>query len=1093
MKKLIIDGIETEANPEKTILEVARGLGIEIPTMCYNKALPGYGACRLCLVEVNQNGGKSSIQASCTYPALEGLIVKTNTDRVNRNRRIMAELLLARCPDSKEVKRIANELGVTKVRIEPKNEDCLLCGLCVRMCKQRMGRGAIGFAHRGSKREVQPAFDVQSEVCQTCGACFNICPTEAIKLERITKNVPRPLLSEFECGLTERPAIHIPFAQAVPNCAIVDEEYCVHLKNGDCKVCLEFCEADAINFDDKEQLQKLNVGSLVLTSGASTVSPEVKTEYGYGRYPNVVSSMQFERILSASGPYGGHVQRPSDRKVPKKIAWIQCVGSRDCKLGKGYCSSVCCMYAIKEAVIAKEHMGENLNNASIFYIDIRTYGKDFDKYYEKAKNELGIRFIRQRNANIREDAETHNLFLKYENEDGKLTEEEFDLVVLSIGFSPSEDSIELANKLSIELNKYNFVKTDEFNPLQTSRKGVFIAGNFQGPKDIPETVAQSSGIGSKVGEILKDARWTETKKKEYVPEIDVAGQEPRLGVFICRCGINIGAYVNVPEVVEYAKTLPNVVYVEENIYTCSADTQEIIKDRIKEHKLNRVVVASCTPRTHEPLFRDTIREAGLNKYLFEMANIRDQCSWVHMNEKERATEKAKDLVRMSVQKSIRLTPLEERKVEIIKSGLVIGGGISGMCSALSLANSGFPVTLIEKDTELGGQAKKIHRLIGGLNVEKKLTEMIDEVKNNKNVTLLLSSKIKEIKGYIGNFETIVDTSDGEKQIKHGVVVVATGAKEYQPKEFLFGKDERVITQREFESRLSNSQFPISNCQSIVMIQCVGSRNEEHPWCSRVCCAEAVKNALTFKEKFPRKDVYVLYRDIRTYGLMEDYYQKAREKGVIFIQYDEDTPPEVDNKKGELSVSIQDPILKRKLLIPCDLLVLSAGIIPHEENEELAKMLKVPLNEDGFFLEAHMKLRPVDFASDGVFLCGICHSPKFIDESIAQASAAASRAETILSKDYIEAGGAIAHVNEELCRACGECIEACEFNAVELVEKEVTGVEGWSPSKTQVARVNAVVCKGCGTCNVVCPTGAISAYHFTTEQIESMIKAAAVKL
>ena len=881
----------------------------------------------------------------------------------------------------------------------------------------------------------------------------------------------------------------------------------------ECMQCVEACEPDAIIHDMVAEVVDIKVGAVVLTPGYDEYVPEELSEFGYKKFKNVVTSIEFERIMSASGPTQGHILRPSDSKEPEKVAWIQCIGSRAPKINHGYCSSVCCMYATKEAVIAKEHAPDV--KPTIFYIDMRSYGKDFDKYIERAEKEVGVRFLRTRVSNISEDPETKSLYLTYEDSNGRLVTEKFHMVVLSVGLEAPRSNAELKEVFKIELDKYNFAKTEEFDPVLSTREGIFVGGAFSGPKDIPETVAQSSGIASQVASILKDARWTETKEKEYVPEIDVHGLEPRIGIFICHCGINIGGYVNVPEVVEYAKTLPDVIYAEENLYTCSADTQEKIKEAIKEHNLNRIIVASCTPRTHEPLFKDTIREAGLNKYLFEMANIRDQCSWVHMNEKERATEKAKDLVRMAVEKSSRLEPLEEIKVDIIKSALVIGGGISGMSSALSLANSGFPVTLIEKDSELGGQAKKIHNLLGGLDVKKKLSEMVDEVKNNKNVTPLLSSKIKEIKGYVGNFEIVVDTPDGEKQVKHGVVVVATGAKEYEPKEFLYGEDKRVVTQREFEKRLAEAGYQksevrsqksenmqqktdnlssnIYNLSSVVMIQCVGSRNEEHPWCSRVCCAAAVKNALKFKEKFPKKDVYILYRDIRTYGLMEDYYQMAREKGVIFIRYEENAPPEVDNRKGELSVSIQDPIIKRKLLIPCDLLVLSTGIIPNEGNEELAKMLKVPLNEDGFFLEAHMKLRPVDFASDGVFLCGICHSPKFIDESIAQASAAASRACTIISKDYIEAGGAIAHVNEELCRACGECIEACEYNAVELVEKEVTGVEGWSPLKTQVARVNPVVCKGCGACNVVCPTGAISAYHFTTEQIESMIKAAVVKI
>jgi len=915
--------------------------------------------------------------------------------------------------------------------------------------------------------------------CVGCGLCAEACVLKG------------KFPNEFDEGHGKRSAIYIPFPQAVPLIYIVDQKNCLLLKYGKCsKKCMEQCDANAIDFDQKDEQIELNVGAVVLTPGFDEYAPAELSEFGYGRYQNVVTSIEYERIMCASGPTQGHILRPSDNKEPKKIAWIQCIGSRAPKINHGYCSSVCCMYAAKEAVITKEH-SERLE-PTIFYMDMRTYGKDFDKYIDRAEKQLGIRFERSRVSSISEDPETKSLYLTYENSEGKLEKEKFDMVVLSVGLGAPEASSELKKIFGIELNEYNFAKTDEFSPISSTKEGIFVGGAFTGPKDIPETVAQSSGIASQVASILKDVRWTETKKKEYIQEMDVSGEETRIGAFICHCGINIGAYVNVPEVVKYAKTLPYVVYAEENLYTCSADTQERIKEKIKKHKLNRVIVAACTPRTHEPLFRETIKEAGLNKYLFEMANIREHDSWVHMNEKEKATEQAKDLLRMAVEKSSRLSTLDERKVEVTKSALVIGGGISGVSAALSIAKGGFPVTIVEKEKELGGEVRYIIRFLNGVDVQKRLKGIIEEVENHKNITVLKSSTIKEVKGYVGNFETTINTPSGEKIVKHGVIIVAIGAKENRPKEYLYGEDEKVITQREFEKKLTlNTE--LSTLNSVVMIQCVGSRNDEQPWCSRVCCATAVKNAIAFKEKYPSKDVYVLYRDIRTYGLKEDFYQKAREKGVIFIHFEEEMPPEVNNKDGELTVSIQDPILKRKLLLPCDLLVLSAGIIPREEREELAKMLKVPLNEDGFFLEAHMKLRPVDFASDGIYLCGTCHSPKFVDESIAQAAGAVSRASTILSRDFIEAGGAVAYVDEEQCRACGECIEACEFNAVELVEKEVTGVEGWSPSITQVARVNAVVCKGCGACNVVCPTGAISAYHFTTEQIESMIKAATVKL
>ncbi|TES92846.1 MAG: CoB--CoM heterodisulfide reductase iron-sulfur subunit A family protein [Candidatus Cloacimonadota bacterium] len=912
--------------------------------------------------------------------------------------------------------------------------------------------------------------------CVGCGLCADACVLKG------------KFANEFDEGHGKRGAIYIPFPQAVPLKYIVDEKNCLLLKYGKCsKKCLEGCAANAIDFEQKDEVVELDVGAIVLTPGFDEYIPDELTEFGYGRYENVITSIEYERIMCASGPTQGHILRPSDHKEPEKVAWLQCIGSRAPKINHGYCSSVCCMYATKEAVITKEH-SEKLK-PTIFYMDMRSYGKEFDKYIERAEKEMGIRFVRSRVSNLFEDPETKSLYLTYENSEGKLEKEKFDMVVLSVGLEAPKASNELKKTFGIETNEYNFAKTEEFSPVSSSRKGIFVGGAFTGPKDIPETVAQSSGIASQVASILKDARWTKTKKKEYVPEMDVSTEEPRIGAFICHCGINIGAYVNVPEVVKYAKTLPNVVYAEENLYTCSADTQERIKEKIKEHKLNRVIVAACTPRTHEPLFRETIKEAGLNKYLFEMANIREHDSWVHMNEKEEATEQAKDLLRMAVEKSTRLSSLEERKVEIIKSALVIGGGISGISAALSIAKGGFPVTIVENEKELGGEAKHIKKLLSGVDVQKRLNEIVDEIKNNKDITVFLSSNIKGIKGYVGNFETIVDTPQGEKTVKHGIIIVATGAKEYEPTEFLYGKNESIITQREFEENLSNPKSEIRNPKSVVMIQCVGSRNDEHPWCSRVCCTSAVKNAIAFKEKEPTKDVYILYRDIRTYGLKEGYYQMAREKGVIFIHFDKAQEPELDNKNGELSVSIQDPILKRKLVIPTDLLVLSAGIVPREGREDLAKMLKVPLNEDGFFLEAHMKLRPVDFASDGIFLCGTCHSPKFIDESIAQASGAVSRAMTILSKDHIETGGAVAYVNEELCRGCGECGNACEYNAIELIEKEVSGVIGWSPSKIMVANVKGVVCKGCGACSVVCPSGAISAFHFTTEQIESMIKAA----
>ncbi len=723
-----------------------------------------------------------------------------------------------------------------------------------------------------------------------------------------------------------------------------------------------------------EKYLNLTVGSIVVAPGFELTDPSLRKEYGYGHYPNVITSLEFERILSASGPFQGHICRPSDHSEPKRIAWIQCVGSRDPSINKGYCSSVCCMYATKEAIIAREHDSEV--RPTIFYMDIRAHGKGFDQYYERARDDYGVRFIRCQISKIIERPKSKNLLITYVDEDGKIVEEEFDLVVLSLGMSASEKSRSLARTLGIKLTPYSFCQTASLSPMETSRPGVYVCGAFQSPKDIPETVSQASGAAAFASEIISPARGELVTKKELPPEQSIAGEEPRIGVFICHCGINIGGVVDVPAVKEYAKTLPHIVYVDENLYTCSQDTQTKIKEVIRENQLNRVVVASCSPRTHEPLFQETIRDAGLNKYLFEMANIRDQCSWVHMDKKKEATEKAKNLVRMAIAKASLTEPLHEQELKINKRALVVGGGAAGMTAALGLADQGFEVVLVEKEKQLGGNLRDLYYTIHGNNIQEFMHSLIEKVHSHPLIQVILNGVIVDAGGFKGNFKTGIMSGPGMayRKVEHGVTIIATGGEEYKPKEYLYGQDKRIMTQHELEGKIAHKEIDPKDLQEIVMIQCVGSRIPERPYCSRICCSSAIKNALKIKEINPTAHIYIIYRDIRTYGFLEDYYTKARKAGVIFIRYDLENKPEVSLEKEGLRVSVYDPSLQETIVINSDLLILSSGIIPRD-NEELASLMKLQRTQENFFLEAHMKLRPVDFATEGMFLCGLAHSPQ----------------------------------------------------------------------------------------------------------------------
>ena len=892
--------------------------------------------------------------------------------------------------------------------------------------------------------------------CTGCGECSRHCPVTAV--------------NGYNLGIDDRRAAYIEYPQAVPLAFAIDTDTCIG-----CGLCENMCIADAITYEDKEREAHITVGSVILSTGSQGFDPAGLDHLGYNQWDNVVTSEEFERILSASGPYFGHLMRPMDREEPEKIAWLQCVGSRDQnRCGNGYCSSVCCMYAVKEAMIAKEHVHGDLDCA-IFNMDVRTFGKDYEKYYNRAKDKSGVRFLKSRIHTITEESETGDLIIMYTDETGTMQEETFNMVVLSVGLQVHQDAIALSKRLDIKLNKYNFIDTDPMAPVETSQLGIYTCGVIQGPKDIPGSVTEASAAASAAGAGLVAARGQDISRIDVPGERDVEGQEPRIGVFVCNCGINIGGVVDVPGVREYAESLPGVVFADENLFTCSQDTQDKIKEIIVEHKLNRVVVASCSPKTHAPMFMETLEACGLNKYLFEMANIRNQNSWIHANNPDIATHKAKDLVRMSVARVANLATLHEKEVPVNKRGLVIGGGISGMNAALSLGNQGFDVVLLEKESELGGFSRKLHHTIEGADIPAYIEKLTGQVTGHDKVEVVTEADIVGFEGFKGAFSTTVEIGPDKKPrtIDHGIFIVATGANEYTPTEFLYGEDERVTTQIGLSDRLAEKGA--DNLATVVMIQCVGSRNEENENCSRICCQNAVKNALDIKTKNPDTQVFILYRDMRTYGLLEDYYTEAREKGVIFIRFDKDVPPRVSSSDEGVLVTVKDHILQQDIEIQADLLALSAGVAA-ADTEKVSQIMKLNRNPEGFFIEAHVKLRPVDMPSDGIFLCGTAHGPKLITEAISQAQAAAARATTFLSKDVIKLSAITAKVDTENCVKCLTCVRACPFDVPQFnIEKKVI-------------EINEALCHGCGVCTAACPRQVIDLSFYEDKQLICKIDA-----
>ena len=880
----------------------------------------------------------------------------------------------------------------------------------------------------------KPRF-VDPKRCTFCEACLKVCPVE---VER-----------EFGGGLEKRKAIYLPFPQAIPHSLVIDPKTCTR-----CGECVKVCSPGAIDLDMKEEQQKIQVGTIILGFGFEPFWAQRKGEYGFGRYENVLTSIQFERLLSTSSPTQGMPVRLSDGKRMEKIAFIQCVGSRDPSCGQDHCSTICCMYATKQAMIAKDRSPDL--GITFFYMDIRPMGKDYERYYERAKAEYGIEYKRCAISSIKELQQTKNLLITYVREDGTFEEKEFDTVILSVGFTPPQTIKDLAKRMGLQLNPQGFCQTDEFSPAQTSVNGIFVGGAFRSPRDIPETVVEGSSAAALAASYLLPNRLPQLPR-EYPMEGALGEEIPKIGVFLCHCGEELKKSLSISDLTDQTKRLREVVHVEEIGLACLPEDMDLIKKRIGEQGLNRIVIAGCSHREIRKPMEEMAKGMGFNPYLIEYANIREQCAFVHEDYVELATKKAMTLIRMAVERARRIQPIRRGKQKVEKKGLVVGGGLSGMTASLRLAEQGYEVHLIEKEKELGGNLRESFYTLKGSNPQILLQSLIKQVEKNGSIHLYTEAEVLGFEKKNGTYKTKIRHQNEEKILNHGALILATGGKEVTPKGYLYGEDNRVITQRQLEKMLLLKDEKLKGVNSVVMIQCVGSRDEEHPYCSRICCGHAVKNALKLKEINPGLNVYVLYRDVRTYGFYETYYHEARGKGVVFIRYDLENKPEVALHNGGLQVSLFDPAMGSRVTLPADRVVLSTGIEPND-HQELARIFDVDLNPDGFFMEANPKSAPLDSVDRGKFFCGLCHSPNFIEDAISQANAAAARAGALLSKDAIEEKANLAYVIKRLCCGCGLCVTVCPYEARVLNEEEVK------------AEVISELCQGCGSCVIACGMG-----------------------
>ena len=909
---------------------------------------------------------------------------------------------------------------------------------------------------RQSPRYVDP------EKCIACGECARKCP----------KKVP----DAFNAGLNTRKAAYILYDQTVPLKYALDAEHCIYLQKGKCGACAKVCPADAIRFDDAPRDLTVRVGSVVLAPGTAVFNPAPYDSYAYSRIPDVITSLEFERLLSASGPCQGHVRRPSDATEPRRIAWLQCVGSRaNNRCDNDYCSSVCCMYALKQALVTADHAHGPEHGQAIFFMDVRAHNKSFEEYYQQAQRK-GVRTLRARPHSLLPGENNRGVEVSYVDEAGNAHTETFDLMVLSVGLEAPPEARRLADLFRIDLDRWNFAATDPFDPVRTSRNGVYVCGGFQEPKDIPGSVMEASAAAGAATAALAPARGTQAAERALPPQTDVQGEPPRIGVFVCACGINISGVIDVHALADFAATLPGVVYTDNNMFSCSQDTQVLIAEAIRTHRLNRVVVAACTPRTHEPLFRDTLESAGLNKYLFVMANIRNHGAWVHASDPQAATRKAMDQVHMAVASARHLAPLREVELGVTPAALVAGGGVAGMTAALTIAGQGFQVHLVERRPVLGGNARRLRVARGNHPVAPYLAQLEASVRAHEHITLHLESEITAIDGFVGNFVTSLRSGAQETtQVRHGAVVLATGGRGLEPEGLYgYGTHPNIMTHQRIDAGFMDGSLNPARLNTAVFIQCAGSREPHRPYCSRVCCTHTVESALHIKQENPDARVIVLYRDMRTYGQRELLYKAAREAGVIFSRFSLEHRPQVAVRDNAISVTFRDHVLQQDLTVEADLLGLASAIIAPEDNPP-AHMVKAPVSDEGWLVEAHAKLRPVDSVTDGVFIAGLAQYPKPLEEAVTQARAAAARATAVLCRTHMTLAGTVAVINKRKCVGCAVCWQVCPYNAI-------------APDDTNRAEVNPALCKGCGLCVAACRSGAPDLQGFTTRDIMAQVSA-----